>query len=74
MTQFGTDNFFLIISPTLQLIDVIPILLFPPATEAEAKTLNNADDGDAQEEGHQAPKFCHKLHSVLREVGDALKL
>ncbi len=33
------------------------------AAEAVAEALDDTDDGDAQEEGHQSAQLCHKLKS-----------
>ena len=41
---------------------------------AEAKALDEADDGHAQEEGHQAADLANKLDSIFWEIVDVLIL
>ena len=48
---------------------IVVVLAFPAsATAAVAEALDDADDGDAQEEGHQASKFGHELQSLNRLI------
>ena len=39
---------------------------------AVAEALYDWDDGDAEEEGHEAANLCQELDPVLGEVGDYL--
>jgi hypothetical protein len=50
-----------VVAPPLQLRDVIACVLLAPAAAAVAQALQNADDGDAQEEGHEAAELRDEL-------------
>ena len=52
---------------------VVVVLTLPAsAAEAVAEALDDADDGDAQEEGHQTAELGHKLKTCRWNISRAL--
>ena len=52
---------------------VVVVLTLPAsAAEAVAEALDDADDGDAQEEGHQSTELGHKLKTCRWNISRAV--
>ena len=65
-----------VIKTTLTRLLFFIIISWIPAAAAAAvaEALDHADDGDSQEEAHQATQLSNELDPVLREVVDVLVL